>query len=87
MDESTQPPPPASEGEPPSVPQDFHGFCPRCHYNLRGLAEPRCPECGRGFDPSDPRTYSFTPRSDRLRKAARRDVRVAAGDDPVDQPA
>src|SRR5688572_20590994 len=20
--------------------------CPRCHYNLRGAKDPRCPECG-----------------------------------------
>jgi hypothetical protein len=25
--------------------------CPECHYNLRGLMEPRCPECGVSFDP------------------------------------
>ena len=25
--------------------------CPRCGYNVRGLTEPRCPECGAGFDP------------------------------------
>ncbi len=24
--------------------------CPRCAYNLTGLAEPRCPECGAAFD-------------------------------------
>jgi hypothetical protein len=23
--------------------------CPLCDYNLRGLCEPRCPECGYGF--------------------------------------
>jgi hypothetical protein len=23
--------------------------CPRCNYNLTGLSEPRCPECGRTF--------------------------------------
>ena len=23
------------------------GRCPRCGYSLRGLTEPRCPECGR----------------------------------------
>src|SRR4029077_3438761 len=28
----------------PAVEQDLH--CPLCDYNLRGLAEPRCPECG-----------------------------------------
>lgn len=31
--------------------------CLNCGYDLRGLPEPRCPECGRGFDPDDPRTY------------------------------
>lgn len=24
-------------------------LCPLCDYNLRGLIEPRCPECGHGF--------------------------------------
>src|SRR5882762_2301766 len=40
--------------------------CPLCRYNLRGLSEPRCPECGHGFDwaelfnPQDPRhAYLF----------------------------
>lgn len=26
--------------------------CARCGYDLRGLVEPRCPECGTPFDPS-----------------------------------
>jgi hypothetical protein len=26
--------------------------CRGCGYNLRGLIEPRCPECGRRFDPA-----------------------------------
>lgn len=30
--------------------------CLGCGYRLRGLPEPRCPECGRPFDPDDPRT-------------------------------
>lgn len=30
--------------------------CRDCGYALRGLADPRCPECGRGFDPGDPAT-------------------------------
>src|ERR1700750_3417749 len=25
-------------------------LCPLCDYNLRGLAEPRCPECGHRFE-------------------------------------
>src|SRR5688572_14959917 len=27
--------------------------CMGCGYALRGLADPRCPECGREFDPDD----------------------------------
>ena len=26
------------------------GHCVKCGYDLRGLPEPRCPECGTGFD-------------------------------------
>ena len=26
-------------------------YCPACGYNLRGLSQPRCPECGQTFDP------------------------------------
>jgi hypothetical protein len=32
------------------------GKCLRCGYWLRGLTERRCPECGKRFDPRDPRT-------------------------------
>lgn len=31
-----------------------------CGYDLQGLDAPRCPECARPFDASDPRTYSPT---------------------------
>lgn len=27
--------------------------CPACDYNLTGLRENRCPECGRPFDPAE----------------------------------
>lgn len=27
------------------------GFCRQCGYDLTGLTEPRCPECGKPFDP------------------------------------
>lgn len=32
---------------------DGRGRCPQCGYLLYGLAERRCPECGRGFSPDD----------------------------------
>lgn len=32
------------------------GRCLDCNYDLRGLTEHRCPECGRAFDPCDPWT-------------------------------
>lgn len=35
--------------------------CLGCGYVLTGLVEPRCPECGREFDPHDPATYSTKP--------------------------
>lgn len=28
-------------------------FCPQCRYNLTGLTENRCPECGAAFDPAE----------------------------------
>jgi hypothetical protein len=30
----------------PSLPRDPETRCRRCNYILRGLSEPRCPECG-----------------------------------------
>ncbi len=35
------------------------GRCRECGYLLRGLTEPRCPECGRPFDPEDPSTMDL----------------------------
>ena len=40
----------------PLLPPDSRARCRDCGYLLRGLSDPRCPECGRGFDPADPRT-------------------------------
>jgi hypothetical protein len=35
--------------------------CRTCGYDLHELRDPRCPECGRGFDPADPRTFLSRP--------------------------
>jgi hypothetical protein len=37
-------------------------FCKNCLYALRGLPAGPCPECATPFDPSQPATYSQTPR-------------------------
>ncbi len=37
--------------DPECFPEDeFPVYCTGCDYELRGLPEPRCPECGQGFD-------------------------------------
>ncbi len=44
--------------------------CLGCGYPLRGLSEPRCPECGRTFDSADPFTIdSLASAQRRLRRA------------------
>ena len=48
--------------------------CKNCHYSLEGLTEHRCPECGRGFDPRDQRTFDV-----QRRWQASDDWRVMAG--------
>jgi len=50
-------------------------YCRGCRYALDGLAQPRCPECGRPFDPSDPCTWQAT----RRRKLTARQWTVIAG--------
>jgi len=32
-------------------------YCRACYYDLRGQDTPRCPECGRAFDPGDPGSF------------------------------
>jgi hypothetical protein len=41
------------DGEPVWDAIDFDVACSRCGYNLRMLAQPRCPECGLEFDWTD----------------------------------
>lgn len=43
-DPAPAPPPVAAEGARDQL------VCPLCEYSLRGLVEPRCPECGYAFD-------------------------------------
>jgi hypothetical protein len=41
-----------------STPEPISTLCLDCGYVLDHLAEPRCPECGRPFDPRDPSTFT-----------------------------
>jgi hypothetical protein len=36
-------------------------YCRTCLYDLRGQDTPRCPECGRAFDPGDPGSFLDRP--------------------------
>lgn len=45
----------------PPDPADTAKYCMGCYYALSGMAGNRCPECGRGFDPADRRTWSASP--------------------------
>ena len=38
--------------------QPPRGRCWDCNYSLHGLAELRCPECGRSFDPANPESFN-----------------------------
>jgi hypothetical protein len=40
-----------------------------CNYPLRDLPQPRCPECGRAFDPHDP-GMMLNPRMTRVGEVA-----------------
>jgi len=52
-------------------------YCRGCNYNLHGLTASRCPECGRAFDPANPKTYRSHPPRDWLRYAKRAAYAVA----------
>lgn len=42
-------------------PTPYDAWCKKCGYLLRGLPEAVCPECGRGFDLNDPKTFDVHP--------------------------
>jgi hypothetical protein len=45
--------------QPPDRQTFFVGNCRDCGYPLARLQSHRCPECGRPFDPENPRTMDF----------------------------
>lgn len=47
-------------------------FCRTCSYDLKSLVTSTCPECGRAFDPNNPRSFDTRPRAKRLM------IRIAA---------
>lgn len=52
-------------------------YCYGCGYTLMALAEPRCPECGRPFDPRTPSTFASSRSSFQVRRAVRLLLRAA----------
>lgn len=48
----------SADHRPETVQPLDNALCLRCNYPLRGLCSTRCPECGRDFDPADPRTFN-----------------------------
>ena len=52
--------------------------CLGCGYFLCRLPEPVCPECGRAFDPTNPRTYNPDPPATRRRRRIKRAVVATA---------
>ncbi len=43
------------------APSHHDRFCMQCRFDLFGLTTPRCPECGRPFDPDDESTWLPSP--------------------------
>ncbi len=48
--------------------------CLSCGYQLRGLTQSVCPECGRDFDPFDPKSFDSRPPQWRRRRRIRRAI-------------
>src|SRR4051812_17679809 len=61
-------------------------YCLNCHYDLRGLSENRCPECGRSFDPGRPSTFARSPHAtpvrDLVNRVGKALEQALAADDP-----
>lgn len=53
-------------------------WCIRCEYELTGLTDDRCPECGCKFDPDDPSSFRHTT-SEQDEESSRLPVSVAVG--------
>ena len=53
--------PPESQPSAPAASATPRVFCKGCGYALVGLESSKCPECGRGFDLGDPRTFARRP--------------------------
>lgn len=60
-------------------PDQLDAWCQRCGYPLRGLPEPVCPECGRGFDPDDSTTFETLPPAVRRKRRIKRASLAVAG--------
>jgi hypothetical protein len=52
----------------PTIDAPDAGYCLGCGYRLTGLTQPRCPECGRRFDPARRRSYASSPHAWRVRR-------------------
>ena len=61
----------------PPAPRSLPRYCRGCNYDLRATTSenPRCPECGRPFDPANPRTTRRRP----VRRWLRHVRRAVAG--------
>ncbi len=55
-----------------------NGFCLFCGYALRGLPSGICPECGRAFDPRNPKTFDHAARKTLRRRRVRLAVLLCA---------
>ncbi|MCP4251012.1 MAG: hypothetical protein GY778_28575 [bacterium] len=51
--------------------QDPNLLCPQCGYNLRGIPEDRCPECGFGYDRAAIRSIASAENWERDRRYCR----------------